>query len=129
MEIKKMFFVIALVAACCSCSETIDTPQNPDTEQSQEQVRLEAIITGQIDSKTIASDEGDRYSVTWTGTEKVAVNGKESLDIEVDADNAKRAVFTFDDVSAPYACVYPASACKSVSGTTGTVFLPSERGK
>ena len=122
-----MFFAMALVAACCSCSEAIDTPQDPETRPSTGSVQLEATISGQIDSKTVASDEGEIYSVTWTGTEKVSVNGMESLDIEVDADNARCAVFTFDEVSAPYASVYPAASFRTILGTTGIVFLPSEQ--
>ena len=124
MEIKPMFLAIALLTTFCSCSEVND---NPDTEPSQESVQLEITISDKIESKTLATDEGETYSVTWTGTETVFVNGQHSKTIEVDADNPKRAVFTFDGVSAPYASVYPAAACKSVSGTTGTVCLPSEQ--
>ena len=121
MEIKTIFFSLALVAACSSCSEAINTLNE------QENVQLELTISDQIHSKTLASDKGDVYSVTWTGTEKVSVNGKESQSISVDSENPKRAVFTFDEVDAPYASVYPAAACKSVSGTTGTVSLPAEQ--
>ena len=116
-----MFFSIALVAACCSCSEPVEIPQE------SESLQLEAVIYDQMSSKTLASDNGDVFSVTWTGTDAISVNGKESLSIEVDATNARCAVFTFDEVYAPYVSVYPAAACKSVSGTAGTVFLPSEQ--
>lgn len=124
METKTMFLAIALLTTFSSCSEAID---NHDTDSPQKSVQLEIAISDKIQSKTVATDEGEIYSVTWTGTETVSVNGQHSKAIEVDADNPKRAVFTFDNVSAPYASVYPASACKSVSGTTGTVFLPSEQ--
>ena len=124
MDTKTMFIAIALLTAFCSCSEAIDTP---DTESSQKSVQLEIAISDEIGSKTIAADNGETYSVTWTGTETVSVNGQHSKTIDVDADNPKSAVFTFDGVSAPYASVYPATACKSVSGTTGTVCLPSEQ--
>ena len=117
-----MFLAIALLTTFSSCSEVID---NPSTEPSQESVQLEITISDKIESKTLATDEGETYSITWTGTETVSVNGQHSKAIEVDADNPKRAEFTFDNVSAPYASVYPAAACKSVSGMTGTVFLPS----
>ena len=128
-----MFFALALIAACSACTEPIDLPQDsdkepdPDVGPTPENVQLEAVILDHLDTKTVASDNGDVFSVTWTGFETVSVNGKESSSIEVDASNAKRAVFAFDEVSAPYASVYPAVACKSVSGTTGTVFLPSEQ--
>ena len=124
MEIKTMFLAVALLTTFSSCSEVID---NPGTEPSQESVQLEITISDKIESKTLATDEGETYSITWTGTETVSVNGQHSKAIEVDADNPKRAVFTFDGVTAPYASVYPAAACKSVSGMTGTVFLPSEQ--
>ena len=122
-----MFVAIALIAVCSSCSKPIDTPQEPETEPSSGNVKLEATISHQIDSKTMASDDGDVYSVTWTGTEKVSVNGKESQSIEVDETNSKCAVFTFEGISAPYASVYPAAACRSVTGTTGTVFFPADQ--
>ena len=114
-----MLFAIALIVACCSCSEPINTPS--------ETLQLEAVISDQIATRTIASDQGDSYSVTWTGTEKVSVNGIESKSVDVDDENPKRALFTFDNVVAPYASVYPAASCLNVSGTTGTVFLPSEQ--
>ena len=120
-----MFFAIALIAACCSCSKPIDAPQAPD--QNHDETQLEATISNQIELKTSATENGNVYTVTWTGTETVSVNGKESLDIKVDGTNAKRAVFTFDKISAPYSSVYPSSAYMSVSGTTGKVFLPEEQ--
>lgn len=122
-----MFFTIALIATFFSCSEPIDAPQNPETEPSFGNVQLEVTIADKIDSKTVASDNGDTYSVTWTGTEKVSVNGVESQSITVDDKNPKCAVFTFNKVEAPYASVYPAAACISVSGKTGTLFLPGEQ--
>ena len=122
-----MFFAIALIAACSSCSKPIDAPHGPEIEQPSESVKLEATISDHIDSKIAVSDKGDVYSVTWTGAETVSVNGKESLSIDVDNENPKCAVFTFDGVTAPYASVYPASASLNVSGTIGTVFLPAEQ--
>jgi len=116
-----MFFSIAFVAALCSCSEAIDTPQEHDS------VKLEVTISDKIASKTAVSDEGDVYSVTWTGTEKVCVNGQVSQSINVDAANPKRAMFAFSNVAAPYASVYPSAACMNVAGKTGTVYLPSEQ--
>lgn len=118
MTIKRIS-VAVIMAAFCACTAELDS--------TKEYVQLAATISDEIDSKTTASDEGDKYSVTWTGREIVSVNGQQSQAIEVDADNPKRAVFTFSGVSAPYTSVYPASACKSVSGTTGTVYLPSEQ--
>ena len=127
MEINRIFFGMALVAACLSCSgetaKPLDPqgPQTPGDEPALENGQLVATITDNMETKTAASDMGETYSVTWTGTEKISANGKESQSIEVDAANPKRAVFTFDQVSAPYTCVYPAAACMSVSGTAGTV--------
>ena len=118
MTIKRIS-VAVIMAAFCACTAELDS--------TKEYVQLAATISDEIDSKTIASDEGDKYSVTWTGREIVSVNGQHSQTIDVDVENPKRAVFTFSGVSAPYASVYPASACKSVSGTTGTVYLPSEQ--
>ena len=121
MIIKKIGFIAVWIAACCACSAELDTLHE------QESVQLAVTISDNADSKTAASDEGDKFSVIWTGTEKVSVNGQQSRSIVVDAENPKRAVFTFGVVTPPYSSVYPASACKSVSGLTGTVTLPSEQ--
>ena len=108
MIIKKIGFIAVWIAACCACSAELDTLHE------QESVQLAVTISDNADSKTAASDEGDKFSVIWTGTEKVSVNGQQSRSIVVDAENPKRAVFTFGVVTPPYSSVYPASACKSV---------------
>ena len=121
MIIKKIIFIAVLIAVCCACSTELDSLQE------QESVQLSLTISDKTDSKTVASDNGDKFSVTWTGSEKVSVNGVVSQSMNVDPENPKRAVFTFGVVTPPYSSVYPASACKSVSGLTGTVTLPSEQ--
>ena len=121
MIIKKIGFIAVWIAACCACSAELDTLHE------QESVQLAVTISDNADSKTAASDEGDKFSVTWTGSEKVSVNGVVSQSMNIDPENPKRAVFTFGVVTPPYSSVYPASACKSVSGLTGTVTLPSEQ--
>ena len=121
MIIKKIIFIAVLIAVCCACSAELDSLQE------QEFVQLSLTISDKTDSKTVASDNGDKFSVTWTGSEKVSVNGVVSQSMNVDPENPKRAVFTFGVVTPPYSSVYPASACKSVSGLTGTVTLPSEQ--
>lgn len=121
MIIKKIIFIAVLIAVCCACSAELDSLQE------QESVQLSLTISDKTDSKTVASDNGDKFSVIWTGTEKVSVNGVVSQSMNVDPVNPKRAVFTFGVVTPPYSSVYPASACKSVSGLTGTVTLPSEQ--
>ena len=121
MIIKKIIIIAVLIAVCCACSAELDSLQE------QESVQLSLTISDKTDSKTVASDNGDKFSVTWTGSEKVSVNGVVSHSMNVDPENPKRAVFTFGVVTPPYSSVYPASACKSVSGLTGTVTLPSEQ--
>ena len=121
MIIKKIIVIAVLIAVCCACSAELDSLQE------QESVQLSLTISDKTDSKTVASDNGDKFSVTWTGSEKVSVNGVVSQSMNVDPENPKRAVFTFGVVTPPYSSVYPASACKSVSGLTGTVTLPSEQ--
>ena len=115
--IKKIVFIAASVAVCCACSDELDN------HRGQTLVQLVATISDEVNSKTVATDEGQTYSVTWTGTEKVAVNGQHSKTIEVDTDNPKRAVFTFDGISAPYASVYPAAASKSTLQSCGVVYV------
>lgn len=121
-----MFYAIALLVTCCACSDV--NPESPQgNQQGQPQVLLEISVPDAIESKISASDAGDVYSIAWIGNETVSVNGKESLSINVDESNPKCATFAFEDLSAPYSCVYPASACKTVSGTDGVVTLPSEQ--
>ena len=121
MIIKKIIFIAVLIVVYCACSAELDSLHE------QESVQLAVTISDKTDSKTVASDNGDKFSVIWTGTEKVSVNGVVSQSMNVDPVNPKRAVFTFGVVTPPYSSVYPASACKSVSGLTGTVTLPSEQ--
>ena len=62
MIIRKTFFCTVLMAVCCGCTEELENNQQPET------VQLEATIFDNAASKTVASDEGDTYSITWTGT-------------------------------------------------------------
>ena len=121
MNFKKTIFCTVLMAVCCGCAEELGNLQQTET------VQLEATIYEDAASKTVASDQGDVYSVTWTGSEKVSVNGQESSSIEVNTVDPKRAVFTFSGVIAPYVSIYPSSACKSISGKTGIISIPAEQ--
>ena len=125
MAINKIFFAIVLLTVCCSCSDIKEEQQ--DKPNDTQQIQIKVSIKDDIASKTVASDEGTGYSVTWTGDEVVSVNGIESLEMSVNEDNSRSATFTFENLECPYSCVYPASACKQVLGTVGLVELPSEQ--
>lgn len=117
--IKKIIFIAASVAVCCACSDELDKHEG--------QVQLVATIPDEVNSKTVAYDNGESYSIIWNGTEKVVVNGAESNSISVDPENPKKAVFAFPVIRTPYHSVYPASACRSMSGSECVVTLPPEQ--
>ena len=81
-------------------------------------------------TKTTLVDNGNFYSVNWTSSDVISVNGQESQSLAVNASDAKKAAFTFaEELSTPYCSVYPASACKegSLAEGTATVVIPAEQ--
>jgi len=114
----------AMAAAGCLKDEPTQTPE------INEGVNVLEVTSPSNLTKTTLTDNGDYYSVSWTADDVISVNGQESSDLTVDAENANKAVFTFEEkVSAPYCSVYPASAYKaeSLSEGTATVIIPAEQ--
>ena len=66
-------------------------------------------------TKTVAEENGQTYSVIWTENDKIIVNGNESLSINVDKANPKKAAFSFEWTERPYRSLYPSSAYRSGS--------------
>ena len=113
-----------MAAAGCLKDEPTQTPE------INEGVNVLEVTSPSNLTKTTLTDNGDYYSVSWTADDVISVNGQESSDLTVDAENANKAVFTFEEkVSAPYCSVYPASAYKaeSLSEGTATVIIPAEQ--
>ena len=123
---KKFYicFLAVIAAAGCLKDEPIQTPE------TNEGVNVLEVTSPSNLTKTTLVDNGDYYSVNWTVNDVISVNGQESSGLTVDTENAKKAVFTFEEkVSAPYCSVYPASAYKPESLVDGqaTVVIPAEQ--
>jgi len=125
---KKSIIILSaavVLTAGCMKNEPVQTPENGTSGFS-----IEAVSPDNLMTRTTLVDNGETYSVNWLSTDKISVNGQESSALTVDQENAKKAVFTFEnEVSAPYCSVYPASAFKaeSLSGGTATVTIPAEQ--
>ncbi|MBE6250110.1 MAG: hypothetical protein E7111_00470 [Bacteroidales bacterium] len=122
---KNIFILLALIAAGCQKNEPVHTPEAENGAYA-----IEVTSPSAVESKTTLVDNGDYYSVNWTASDVISVNGQESADLTVDTGNARKAVFSFaDEVSAPYCSVYPASAYKPESLVDGqaTVVIPAEQ--
>ena len=123
---KKIYICLfaAIAAVGCLKDEPTQTPEINDGVNV-----LEVTAPSNL-TKTTLVDNGDYYSVNWTANDVISVNGQESSELTVDAENAKKAVFTFaEKVSAPYCSVYPASAymAESLAEGTATVVIPAEQ--
>ena len=122
---KNIFILLALIAAGCQKNAPVHTPEAENGAYA-----IEVTSPSAVESKTTLVDNGDYYSVNWTASDVISVNGQESADLTVDTGNARKAVFTFaNEVSAPYCSVYPASAYKPESLVDGlaTVVIPAEQ--
>ena len=121
---KKIYIALAAMLAFAGCmkeepAQTLEPETNGYT--------IEAISSSATSTKTTLVDNEAYYSVNWTSTDVISVNGQESSTLTVNTTAANKAVFTFaEEVTAPYYSVYPASAYKaeSLSEGTATVVLP-----
>ena len=122
---KKNLIIIATLLVAAGCVKETSAPE-PGTETNG--FTIEAVSAPKIESKTTLVDNGEFYSVNWTANDVISVNGQESAELIVDTENAKKAVFSFDEeVSTPYYSVYPASAyqAESLAEGTATVVIPA----
>lgn len=107
---KKTYIVLAAMLAFAGCMKE-DPAQTPEPETNG--YTIEATSGSAAYTKTTLVDNGDHYSVNWTSTDVISVNGQSSNALTIDADAANKAVFEFEEeVNAPYCSVYPASAYK-----------------
>ena len=123
---KKFYICFLAVIAATGCLKDEPT-QTPETNEG---VNVLEVTSPSNLTKTTLVDNGDYYSVNWTANDVISVNGQESSGLTVDTENAKKAVFTFEEkVSAPYCSVYPASAymAESLAEGTATVVIPAEQ--
>lgn len=108
-----------------------DEENNDDEQEETKTVVLAVsapadIVAGPL-TRTVMLPAGEGYAVNWTATDEIAVNGLKPVAKEVDASDAKKASFTFENLTAPYCAAYPAPAATAFVGTGATVILPSEQ--
>lgn len=106
--------------------------ENKEEEQEEAKTVVLAVsapadITAGPLTKTVMLPAGEGYAVNWTASDEITVNGLKPTAKEVDASDAKKASFTFENLTAPYCAAYPASAATAFVGTGATVILPSEQ--
>ena len=124
---KKTYIVLAAMLAFAGCMKE-EPAQTPEPETNG--YTIEATSGSAASTKTTLVDNGGYYSVNWTSTDVISVNGQSSNALTIDADAANKAVFEFEEeVNAPYCSVYPASAYKAESLAEGkaTVVIPAEQ--
>ena len=69
---------------------------------------------------------GDKYPVYWSEGDKVVVNGVETNEAKIDANEPSVATFTFSsDIKPPYNITYP--YCKATSAEQPVVEFPAEQ--
>ena len=108
-----------------------DDENNDDEQEETKTVVLAVsapadIVAGPL-TRTVMLPAGEGYAVNWTATDEITVNGIKPTAKEVDASDAKKASFTFENLTAPYCAAYPAAAATAFVGTGATVILPSEQ--
>lgn len=82
------------------------------------------VISNPLDTKTVMTPNGDTYSVNWSETDAISVNGVTSSDITIDSDNARSATFVVENVSYPCCAVYPAAVASGSGPASVAVTLP-----
>ena len=122
---------MAAALAFGGCAKEMDGEiKNPDETRRVDgaTMLLGAVLPDSPDpemkTKTGVVDNGDKtYSVFWTDTDRIVVNGTTSRDIIIDQEDKKNAHFTMDVVDAPYCAVYPAETyvADSFSSETDTL--------
>ena len=102
---KRITILVELAIALVSCS-----PKESYLADGALNMRLPAEFETEK-TKTVLVDNGDAtYQMNWTSGDEIVVNGKTSNSIEVDASDARKAIFDIPVVEAPYAAISPASA-------------------
>ena len=90
---KKFYICFLAVIAAAGCLKDEPT-QTPETNEG---VNVLEVTSPSNLTKTTLVDNGDYYSVNWTVNDVISVNGQESSGLTVDTENAKKAVFTFEE--------------------------------
>lgn len=115
-----------LLIGCIACTHE-EIEQAPDLEGQT--LILEASVPADVTSnplgtKTAMTPNGDTYSVNWSETDAISVNGVTSSDITIDSDDAGSATFVVENVSYPCCAVYPAAVASGSGPASAAVTLP-----
>lgn len=126
---KKIIYVLPLLAAVMSCTKEPETTvEEPDVNDKVViEMRMPSDVTSaDLVTKTAMGNlSGGKYPVFWSEDDKVSVNGVESAEISVNADNAKLASFSVSGVEYPYCAVYPSAVASDFSESSAVVSLPA----
>ncbi len=115
MKIKSLIFLAVLAVSCKGVQP--------------EAIYKTVLEAGICESKTALGDKsGSTYSIFWTSSDVLCVNGNNSTSVSVKSD-ARQASFTFSGtLNSPYNAICPASAVKSYSAGTYSIDLPAVQG-
>ena len=84
--------IFLLNMACVKESHSVNI--GPSQEESSNYVELSLPNASRI---SLGAKQGDEYPVYWTENDCIAVNGIASQSIEIDKEDARRAIFRFGD--------------------------------
>lgn len=117
----------AIISACTAITpdqgmENARPSSGKDNGVTFVSAALENPVEAGADGKTcFGPASGSQYSVNWTDTDAIQINGCNSTSITVDGENAQQARFAIGGVvNYPYCAVYPASAASDYNSADGT---------
>ena len=114
--------IFLLNMACVKESHSVNI--GPSQEESSNYVELSLPNASRI---SLGAKQGDEYPVYWTENDCIAVNGIASQSIEIDKEDARRAIFRFGDnmLQYPFSIIYPHSEINSAE--TPKIIIPAEQ--
>ncbi|MBP3551390.1 MAG: calcineurin-like phosphoesterase C-terminal domain-containing protein [Alistipes sp.] len=116
--------IFLLSTACVKDSNSIQDESGLTPEELSNSIELSLPHTTRI---SLGAKQGNEYPVYWSASDRIAVNGVASQSIEIDEDDARRAIFHFGDnyLTYPYSIIYPHSEVNSVE--TPKIIIPAEQ--
>ena len=119
MKAEKFIFLFGLLLLFVGCQRDLTSGVTGGNE---------TVLTVSLGKTrtSLGGKVGDKYPVYWSEGDKVVVNGIESNEIVIDADNHSLATFTFSgDIKRPYNITYP--YCEATSAEQPVVEFPAEQ--
>lgn len=128
MRTKVLLSAVAAVAAVLSCEKQGQLNPGEAAQELQEGITNVEAFLAEAPKTYLGSASGSDYSVCWSDTDAIQINGCNSTSVTVSAtDNSKASFEIGGVVDYPYCAVYPASAASDYDSSTGTatVTIPS----